>query len=330
MPTLLLGALLAASAAWTVPNVFSLGFAPNGDVLVTSRARGSGAAPLDVNVRSLVTGKVVSSVSIPEVGDDVSLVSVSSDLRLAAWLDKAQDVLTVRTPTTRWSSKLQGVRGTTALTFSPDGRTLAAANSNGYVQLWDVERGERRATILLKSRPDRLAFRPDSRVLAVNIRSYEAPNDATTLWNVADGMKLGSVQSLPGFSPATFVFEPGTSMLIAEAPRYTIGWFDSESGSVSKTLPMYVTPCEQPASFVNCAHGPLNASLSRDGSRITVTVDPRDGRLLALVYDTRTLKRLYQVRVEGFAVLTPDGNSLLVSTSYPDSLSKVVLEGEVP
>jgi RNA polymerase sigma factor (sigma-70 family) len=54
----------------------------------------------------------------------------------------------------------------TSLTFSPDGRTLAATDNNNVVELWDVARNQRLTSLNGSS----VAFSPDGKTLAVGMR----------------------------------------------------------------------------------------------------------------------------------------------------------------
>jgi len=76
------------------------------------------------------------------------------------------------------------------ITFSPDGRTVAAASQDGRVTLWDGNTGQERLTIA--GHPDRvniLAFSPDGKTLASG-----AFHGAVKLWAVDTGEELACFQ----------------------------------------------------------------------------------------------------------------------------------------
>src|SRR6266545_2554060 len=84
-----------------------------------------------------------------------------------------------------------------ALTFSPDGRTLASGSWDSAVKLWDVQSGTLLWSGRHTSHANRLAFAPDGSLLA------SSGNDRTVrLWDVRSGVQL---QTLPHPSPVPVV-----------------------------------------------------------------------------------------------------------------------------
>jgi WD40 repeat protein len=66
-----------------------------------------------------------------------------------------------------------------AVAFSPDGKTLAAANTSGVIQLWDTTKGVPAGTLTDLQTLVRLAFSPDGKTLVAT--SWEG---GATLWDV--------------------------------------------------------------------------------------------------------------------------------------------------
>jgi len=314
MPFALLAILALTAPTWTLTHTFVVGFSAQGQLITREEANGRFSP--DLTLRDPDTAEVTGRVVFPEVRGDVGyLLAVTPDLKAAAWVGMAGDTLTVRSPTGRWSSSIPGVRGARELLFSPDGHMLAVANDNGYVQLWNVADGVRRVTLLLRSRPDQLAFRPDSEGLAVNERVWSR-DGSVSVWSVDTGERRGTVPGTQGFSRSIFAYAPDGKTLLMETPRFTVGWINPESGKAVRQVPTFVTACPKGSPIPKCAHAPFAVSLSADGSRLALNVVPGsyEAGVRVLVYDTRTLRLMRAENLgRASAALTPQGDALLVS-----------------
>jgi WD40 repeat protein len=127
-----------------------------------------------------------------------------------------------------------------ALTFSSDGRTLASADSEGYIRLWDIESGLPRL-LGLSTNDDvevkRMRFSPDGRILAVeedrNVayspRAESWPDwlkeaftsRTVTLWDTASGERLARLPA-----DHLLLFTSDGRALVTYGCNGTLRWWD--------------------------------------------------------------------------------------------------------
>lgn len=321
LPALIFAAIAGAvpvQPAWTLKNVSFLGFNEKGEVITRPYHPGSGDAP-QLERRNPRTGEREGTTVFPEAGNDLGRLSFTPDLQTFAWLNRAADTLTVRTPEKRWTSSTPGLSGTWSLEFSPDGQTLVATNVNGYVQLWDVQRGEHRATLLLHSQPRSLTFHPSRPLPAVNETGSEA--GSVILWNTDTGRKVLTVPGLTG-TVRPFQFAPDSTLLIGAG--YSVGFLglglerlgQGGWGLSRRTLPTYTEACPPGIGLKLCAGGVRYASFNADGSRVLLNIARTAQNVPAsLLYDTKTGRLLKVIDTPGAgASLSPDGRTLILST----------------
>ena len=125
------------------------------------------------------------------------------------------------------------------LAFSPDGRSVAAADFIGVACVWDLATGERRLTLwgeplgnIPFSEDERfcsLAYSPDGTLLAVGSWyevgmvtgrevSVRGEHGRVLLWEVATGRRL-RVLDRPGGIPLKLAFSPGGETLVSVNPQ---------------------------------------------------------------------------------------------------------------
>ncbi len=136
-----------------------------------------------------------------------------------------------------------------SLAFSPDGATLAAGTANQGVFRWDVATGQRLPGLAL-SEPkrawvDRLAFSPDSKLLAARVCASKGGLvllDAATgaSWPVPhkDHVCFCSAD----FAFHHFAFHPAGRLLATVALDNTVTFWDTASGTKQQVLTSEVGP----------------------------------------------------------------------------------------
>lgn len=109
-----------------------------------------------------------------------------------------------------------------ALAFSPDSRTLASSSADYQVQLWNLQTYQVQRTLNAAAgvsqsmpNPGHLDFTADGRILATSairlhpVHSEPLLTPGATLWNVATGQPLTTVDSINAFS-----FSPNSQFLL--------------------------------------------------------------------------------------------------------------------
>jgi WD40 repeat protein len=176
-----------------------------------------------------------------------------------------------------------------SVAFSPDGKALAATNSDsanadrGTIRLWDVATGKPTATLIDHDSQGAysVAFSPDGTLLAV-----ADANGSTYLWDVADKKAFTSV-GLRDHSGATAVacspdsrtmaagYADGTTILVDVVTKKAI----FQVANID--LPKHVTITDPSSTIVN------SVTFSPDGT--TLAIGDVDGTIALVNMDTRSV-----------------------------------------
>ena len=226
------------------------------------------------------------------------------------------------------------------VTFSPDGRQLAAGDANGHLSLWDVRSGDQLLSHEFSAAVRSLAFSPDGTRLAVGLAFT---GDASPLWMIDDQLRISAMKAAtPGPLQALHWTRDGQWLAAGtrnEANNFFV--LDVRSQKPVMVLPggspnellydIAVSPtgataaiaCRRSVNVWNLESREQITSLPTKGHRVQFS---GDGRSLAIVapdgvrvYDASSWKPVQQFRLDAspypFLFFSPGDVSLVCGAS---------------
>ncbi len=306
------------------PSFYALAFAPAGDVLACAFSDSSCLLDLRTGqVRHRLTGRPLTpafsgdgKTLFASTGSRIRLwdvatgrerdeqagdfgynpvLAVSPDGRLLAsgdWMEQTVSLWDTADGRLRQRLPLQGKgRYVRSLAFSADGRTLAAAQGMGFVQLWDVATGQVRRTATLRDPEHKetdgdyffnlhLALDGD-RVTVSALNQLFGPAGVVTRlahWDVSDGKPWGG-RMVPGEQRQAVWLDGGTAVILSSLPDlqkpdvHTLELVDVPTGVTRRQLAGSAGDellGASPDGRLVVGHRPGGASTAEASDRITV------------------------------------------------------------
>jgi WD40 repeat protein/serine/threonine protein kinase/tetratricopeptide (TPR) repeat protein len=278
------------------PTLSRVAYSPDGQWLAMTRPITLWDARTGVLVRRLDAAD-----SVAFSPDSKTLASGGRDSRVRLW-----DVGTGRLLQTldgRPGEPDKGRRVVASLTFSPDGRWLAAGfgelhwfvgDHDQVVKVWDLASGQEAATLPHRNTVPSLAFSPDSATLAT------ACYDRTVrLWAVGSWRPLRSWQGSETFD--TLAFAPGGKTLATGSGDGTVQLWDPATGQALRLFGRY-------------SHRTFDLAFSPDGKTLASASGDQTVKLWDVV-SGRELRTLAEHTHWVFGVAFAPGGDVLASSS---------------
>ena len=176
---------------------------------------------------------------------DLSLTELSPDGRFLAitipdWEDKDFSIQVWDAQTGERLQTLKGhKRSVTALTFSPDSKTLVSGDEYETMRMWDTESGNLQSTLRWQGRTatDALAFSPKGRFLSSGhdddgVRLWHRTVGGVQHWDYAIG-DYQNIMDLKGHKDSVyrFAFSPDELMLLTVSKDGTIIAWETTTGN---------------------------------------------------------------------------------------------------
>lgn len=202
-----------------------------------------------------------------------------------------------------------------SLSFSPDGKTLAAGSWDGAVRLWEVASGKELAQLSKQQGPVRsVAFSPDGKLLA-----YGGEGSQIVLWDVATTKEVRRLKGHRG--PITFIgFSPDGKLLASKSYDHTLRLWDAAAGREVRRL-----GGQEGASQMNEPDAPVvfspDAKLAASASIAPTAVAYNYQRMFSL-WDVATGAEVRSFGGNrssfGAAAFSPDGKTLAIGAAWTE------------
>ncbi|WP_431921859.1 WD40 repeat domain-containing serine/threonine protein kinase [Nonomuraea jabiensis] len=282
------------------------GGSESGDVRLSPSARVLAAIWEDrTEVRDAATGRALMKLISRSGGGGATAFSPDGR-RLALAADDTVHIVDLTGFKVSARLKLGGgvERGAQALAFSPDGRTLAVSRSgeHGRVELWDLERGSRRAETGTGAKD--LAFRPDGRLLVTGnpLQLIDPAKGATRPPEQGTGQLAGA-----------FAFSPDGRQVAFSGPGRLTLW----DGDVRTRIAEF--PAVPGSEVTMLAWSPDGRTIATYDQGLRVRLwDVPSRRPLGVIFDGKQAANLAD---GGWVAFSADGTKL--RTAAPDGTIRV-------
>jgi len=203
----------------------------------------------------------------------------------------------------------------TALSYAPDGRTLASADRSGRVTLTDAQSGEIKQSLRYKEPVKALSFAPNGKLLAIGVGKQVRLLDATGDLKTAKPVRILAT-SIPIGKTLQFSADGGVLLAVegdeSQGSQYAVEIWEVESG---KRLRSYSAKDTDAYAAALSPDGKTFVALTERGARSLFSV--ATGREIRALSDNFTLNNPpFDVPFVGTFAWSPDGKWIVGTASY--------------
>jgi len=209
------------------------------------------------------------------------------------------------------ASEITGLDGSvTALAFSPDGKTLAAADGGFDLSLWDASSGSRKTKFTgLASGTSRVAWSPDGKTV------YGTTGNDWIAWDVASGKEKMKVKGEMTRTAPSIITLSADGKTIAAVGRGMLKLWNAGTGAALGEYEAHPN------------YGIKSVAFSRDGRFVVTTSDDRNAQLTETAGGSAGTAFKCSSRPNA-AEFSPDGKTVFVADQVPSLHQFDVATGE--
>lgn len=187
------------------------------------------------------------------------------------------------------------------LAEKPNGRLLAAGESKGVVEVWDLEKSER---ILSLKASGEIRLSPDGNRIAI----FNEGNHSIDIFDVKTGNPVTTLKEFPG---GEFTFSPDNSLLAAGLRTGNVRLWDVNTGTAVSVL------TEATSSVMAVAFSPNREMLAASGSNGVVWIwDTRSGVLVRTIQGFKSRNEENPIGVSASALaFSPNSRTLALGST---------------
>ena len=264
---------------------------------------------------------------IPKQEISIFSLAASPDGRRLAWggADGLFKVWDLENQDYAWRNITTPGQTVTAMTYTPDGKTIITGDTSGTIDFWDNASG-----LKVRSLPSNiseiydLAFSPDGTTLAYSGKAQGTEANIYTRNLETDVLKNFGIRQGGVAEATTIAWSPDGKLLASGGPDRIVHIWDTATGEEIETIKSIIVD----NAFINAYEGPIRSlAFSPNGKWLVTGSEDNDGGVkdkTLMMWDTSAWTKqapvIFQGKNDDVSVLafSPDGQSLVTGYDIGD------------